>query len=238
MDPTSIIITAFSGVLGAVLGALISGYFANRAAKIRLQHEDKIRKEQKESEIFAARPEFRIESKVSSLEITDLHCDVEVVMAIIDGFDGVFMKYDNAIFDFKNCAEIVFELKNIGKTDIESLWIASNSPKLLAIHEINQFKRMTKKAQWLSYKACFDRIIRVGDSIKVKFIFNRARCITSPVEAVINLWITDVNDRWWNQPLFFPEDKLYKSLRVSHKEFRDYTSEDVGLDCFKNPLLW
>jgi len=238
MDWPNVIVSLLSGIIGAVFGALLSGYFVYKTTKMHLAHDDVLQKEKTKREEQANRPEFQIVSHKYSPNINNNKANIEVVVALIKGFDGTFMIYEKDIFKENNLAEIVYEFKNVGKTDIACLWVASNKPRTVALHKYSEFKLIDKKQQILSYRCCHDIIIRTQDTISVKFIFERDKSANSFIEAAIVLWIEDINGEWWSQPLFFPENKIYKASKSTQSEFKSYTSENIGLDCFRNPWKW
>lgn len=48
----------------------------------------------------------------------------------------------------------------------------------------------------------------------------------------------DDNGRYWTQPLFAPQDKIYDSRMISPKEYIEQTRTTLAEECFKKPWLW
>lgn len=84
-------------------------------------------------------------------------------------------------------------------------------------------KKQSKPQQTISVRVCY-----ISDKIVV----------SNMGSAPITIWMIDENRNWWLQPLFAPDNKTYNSTRTSHKEWKEYTSEEVAIECFENPMLW
>ena len=64
-------------------------------------------------------------------------------------------------------------------------------------------------------------------------------CIsTGMLTAIMVMGIEDCNNRYWMQPLVAPNNVIYESEKISHKEFKDELLPEVAIECFKKPWLW
>ena len=90
----------------------------------------------------------------------------------------------------------------------------------------------------LNYSECYDRKIRVGSSITLKFCYHKDAIIAGPISAIIHIGIVDDNGRHWVQPLFAPENKIYPSRAISAKEYSAEMDVRIAERCFANPGLW
>ena len=85
---------------------------------------------------------------------------------------------------------------------------------------------------------CFDKKIRVGETITVKFCYHKERIINGTLSAIMSIGLEDCNGRHWMQPLFAPTEKIYDSRMVSYKDYISEVRVDAAIECFKNPMLW
>ena len=58
------------------------------------------------------------------------------------------------------------------------------------------------------------------------------------VSAPMSIGMIDDNGRYWTQPLFAPQDKVYDCRSISVKEYREQLRTDTAEECFKKPWLW
>jgi hypothetical protein len=241
MDWVAVFVSAMSGLFGAILGSVITGYFTYKTAKMNLVHEDEMKAKEEKKEAHATRPEFQIVSSSPETKLFDKDetCDITLLFLPIEGFSDPCIVYPKAASDDSKLVEDAFVFKNIGKTDISNFWISTNIPRGTALFNFYsaRYYRAVEKGI-LSYRVCYDKIIRPGDEVTIRILSISNRRQAGTIEAALNFWICDCNGRWWSQAFFFPEPKVYTAQESSNKEFNDYTSEDVGLSCFRNPYMW
>ena len=56
--------------------------------------------------------------------------------------------------------------------------------------------------------------------------------------ALMSMVLQDDNGRYWSQPIFVPNEKIYNSNRISHKEYRERILANSAIECFRKPWLW
>ena len=78
----------------------------------------------------------------------------------------------------------------------------------------------------------------IGDTVKVKFCYNKECVIGGMFSAIMSIIMEDDNGRYWSQPLFAPENKIYDSRLISYQEYRNQINTDIAEECFKKPWLW
>jgi hypothetical protein len=71
MDWVAVFVSAMSGLFGAILGSIITGYFTYKTAKMNLVHEDEMKAKEEKKEAHATRPEFQIVSSSSETKPFD-----------------------------------------------------------------------------------------------------------------------------------------------------------------------
>lgn len=156
-------------------------------------------------------------------------CDIELIFLLIKGYDGTFMIYSKEVFDENNLVEYIYELENIGNTNIESVWISTALPKNTSIMKYSIFeycKRINKNI--LNYKEPYESLIRPKEKFLMKILCNKTEVIAGSIGASITLWLEDVNGNWWEQPLFSHQIKftpvkkpLMKSLNLVQMKLKD-----------------
>lgn len=229
----------WSGILGAILGSLVTGIFTIIIAKMNLKDNAKIRTEERKFLLHNNRPEFEVINCANIEKFKSSNSSlIEVLLTKIRGFDGQFMKYSEKLYNEEYLLEMSFKLKNVGKTDIDELWIATNYVKDFSIFKYGVYKKLKDCSKILQYKVCYDKIIRQDSEIKLKFIFEKDIDIYNGYSAPIALWFKDVNGNWWCQQFFVTNNIIYSSKMVKYEKFKEYTDEIKALECFRNPYLW
>jgi len=90
----------------------------------------------------------------------------------------------------------------------------------------------------LSYSTMYDRKIPAGESFTMRICYHKDCIATGRISAIMVMGIEDCNNRFWEQPLFAPSDKIYETHRITRKEYKDDLFTDTAIECFKNPWLW
>lgn len=206
-------------------------------------------KQSRSEEIHHNRPEFDIVNYKDYLARTNYgikkHCDIELFVAHIDSTTVKGKKKDPIVdayyaedhFNSDEWCCVIYTLKNAGKTDIDSLDIICTFARDTCIFP-------TSEAVWyannhlLNYSECYDKKIRVGNTITLKFCYHKDAIIVGPISSIIHIGIVDDNGRHWVQPLFAPEEKIYSSRSVTAKEYADEMNVHTAELCFANPDLW
>lgn len=215
--------------------------------KEKRKNKDSIRKEN--NDIFQNRPEMQIIDFKNYLSRTGYGvkkvCNIDIFVAHIDKAtatgneknDVVYAHYLKEDFESKDWCCVIYTLQNAGKTDISSLNVICNYKKDTCIFESENAVKWAQD-NLLNYWYCYDKKIRVGETVTIKFCYHKEHIITGMISSIMSIVMEDDNGRYWRQPLFAPEDKLYDSYQISYKSYRTDISVAEAEKCFKNPYLW
>lgn len=230
----------WSGIIGAVIGAIVTGFFTIWVAKFNLNESRKTREEEKKLFFNTNRPEFEIvKFKQRGKYVKIKSQNITLLLARIKNFDGTYMSYSPEILNEEKIEEVCYSIKNVGKTDIVEVWFTANYVKEFSIFYYDEYLNHPNMSKLLSTKVCYDDIIiRQGQSINLKFILLSQERLTNGVSAPVSIWFRDANNNWWQQPIFVPQKKLYESNMTSLKHFKELTDEVKILECFREPRLW
>lgn len=226
-----------------IVGALIGGYFTLLAGKRKQKHEDlKDRKAELQKE-YELRPRLELK-KFKDLDHgkVESKCDFECLLLNIknikrDG-ESLFFVYDNKALDLENLCCVEYEFTNTGKTEIDSICVISNQPQTTSIFELSERSFFIKNGL-----LCYDawakkRFIKPGETISIKICYLNDQVMISQISAVATIYMEDINENLWRQPLFCPTDEMDNSTRASRKDFNSYKDVRAAIDCFKDPSLW
>ena len=240
-----IIIALISAGISSIITYLTSLILEKRKEK----REDRLEARKERIAIFQNRPEMAVVDYKDYISRTSYGikqtCDIDLFVAHIDKVtatgnkknDKVYAHYCEEDFESKDWCCAIYTLKNAGKTDISTLDIICNFKKDTCIFEIENAKKWASD-NLLNYWHCYDKKIRVGETLTVKFCYHKDHIITGPISAIMSIVMHDDNGRHWTQPLFAPLDKLYDSRQISYKEYRDDIGTEIAEECFKRPYLW
>ena len=230
-----------SGIIGAVISAIITALFSLMIFFIKERSTKKAKQIEEYKLAFENRPEFKIvkaKKYLSSVKSLNIKCDLSILIAGINHVSAAgFVEYDESDFDFDKLSVVIYELQNVGKTDISVFDAISPNQKSYCIID-------AKKAKWffdsklLKYNAVYDRKIRVGESFKLKIYYNNHKIGNSIIVANLSLGMIDCNGSCWLQPLFIANDNVYDSYNVSGKDYNALLNTNNALKCFKDPYLW
>lgn len=237
-------------ILASVLGGLVGGLFTFLGVLITIlferkkmkKEEERLQKE-KEEERTKNRPRFEIieHKKIQKYKKEDE--DVCVLLCFIKGFEYLGRPsfiYDEEIADEDKlvCAEYL--LKNTGNTEIDHLFLSTNLPRDTSLFNVlNEENKFCYKNKLLNYSVILDKSIKPQETIKVKICYVDKEVVVSNMgNPTVSFWMIDIDNCWWEQKLFSPDNKLYNSKRTTIKEWRNYTDIDVAIKCFINPMLW
>ena len=217
---------------------------------LRKKQCDTIDYQQKENTIiYQSRPEMKImeyKNHLARLKYgTKKPCDIELFLAHIQHIevDGSKNKpkvkafYNSDHFDQNEWCCVIYTLKNVGKTDINSLDIICLFKRDTCIFPVDNAKCFADK-HLLNYSECYDKKIRTGETITLKLCYHKDAIITGGVSALLHIGMVDDNGRYWVQPLFAPIDKVYESRQVLQKKYMEELTITTAEECFANPTLW
>ena len=240
-----VIIAILSAVAGGIVTLLTTLVLDRRKEK----RADRLEAKKLQREAFQTRPEMQIVEFKDYISRTGYgvkqKCDIELLVVRIDNVtvDG---KRKNAVVNAHYKEEhlnpdewccVIYTLKNAGKTDISTMDIIWHFQQSSSIFPADAARRWAK-GNLLNYSYCYDKKIRVGESVSLKICYHEDVIMPGMVSAPMSIGMIDDNGRYWTQPLFAPQDKVYDSRSISVKEYREQLRTDTAEECFKKPWLW
>jgi hypothetical protein len=151
--------------------------------------------------------------------------------------ERVRVHYNFEDFNSKDWCCVIYSFKNVGKTDISTTNIICNFQKDTCIFQTDAIGCYIGN-NLLNYSECYDRKIRVGETLSVKLCYHKDRVVISAFSASMSIGMQDDCGHYWQQPLFAPTDRVYDSKQVTWKEYRADLLPDAAIDCFRNPWKW
>lgn len=232
-----VLISMISSIVGAVLSAIITAVITTRNQK----RKDIIERNKK---TYENRPEFTVidyKNYISRIGYgLKLESDINVFLTqIMDVNISNIVEaiYKEESFDKEKWCCVIYTLKNVGKTDIKVTDLICNNKQYVSLIESDISENYLKN-KMLNYSVTYDKKIRVGDEIKIKICFHNNYVISNPMCATLEIGMEDDNSVYWKQPLFVPENKIYKSYKVSGREYINSLNTYDAEECFKKPWLW
>ena len=240
-----IIIAIVSAVAGGVVTLLTTLVLDKRKEK----REDRLEAKKLQREVFQTRPEMQIVDFKDYISRTGYgikqKCDIELFVAhiektIIEGKKKraiVYAHYNEEHLDPNEWCCVMYTFKNAGKTDIstmDTIWHFQQSSCIFPAGEARQWA----EGNLLNYSYCYDKKIRAGETVTLKICYHKDAISPGMFSATISIGMIDDNDRYWTQPLFAPQDKLYDSRAISPKDYIEQTRTNMAEECFKKPWLW
>lgn len=240
-----IIIAIISAVAGGIVTLLTTLVLDKRKEK----REDRLEAKKLQREAFQNRPEMQIVDFKDYIVRTGYgvkqKCDIELFVAHIETVtvEGkkkraiVHAHYKEEHLNPDEWCCVMYALKNSGKTDISTtdiIWHFQQSSCIFPASEARQWA----EGNLLNYSYCYDKKIRVGESISLRICYHKDSVISGMFSAPVSFGMIDDNGRYWTQPLFAPQNKVYDSRAISPKEYIEQTRTILAEECFKKPWLW
>lgn len=231
------------GFLGSVLGGIAGGLCTLLGVKATIKHNEKVNEKAKKERIIENKPNLVIESYKdienyhnSKDSLSALHVPIKCEINS-DNFDII---YDEDVLDDKQLCEIVFNLINDGKSVIQSIQIVNNFPKnssLLPL--VKEQRKIYIEHKYYNVVVSLDYInLKPGEKIKIKICYLKDRIISGLFSAPLSLYVTDLNNNLWEQPLFIQTKQLGTSILTNFAEYRENTDYKNIDDCFMHPWKW
>ena len=240
-----VIIAIVSAVAGGIVTLLTTLALDRRKEK----REDRLEAKKLQREVFQTRPEMQIVDFKDYISRTGYgvkqKCDIELFVAHIDNVT-VEGKGKNAVVsahykeEHLNSDEwccVIYTFKNAGKTDISTMDIIWHFQQSSCIFSADE-ARPWVEGNLLNYSYCYDKKIRVGESVSLKICYHKDSIIPGVFSAPMSIGMIDDNGRYWTQPLFVPQNKIYDSRAVPAKEYVEQKRTETAEECFKKPWLW
>lgn len=240
-----IIIAIVSAVAGGVVTLLTTLALDRRKEK----REDRLEAKKLQREMFQTRPEMQIVDFKDYISRAGYgikqKCDIELFVAHIEKttVEGkkkravVYAHYKEEHLNPIEWCCVIYTLKNTGKTDISMMNIIWHVQQSSCIFPADEARHWAD-GNLLNYSWCYDKKIRIGDTVSVKICYHKDAIIPGLFSAPMSIGMIDDNGRYWVQPLFAPQDKLYDSRAITPKEYTEQTRTDIAKECFRRPWLW
>lgn len=229
----------------AIISAVAGGIVTLLLEKRKEHREDKREKQNKKRKIYEERPELQIVEYKEYLSRPGYglkkECDINVFMTKIEKVsvedDMVIAHYNKNFFNEDEWCCVIYEFKNAGKTDIRCVSPICTYKKDTMLCSVAN-SQMILEYGLLSYSTLYDRKIRVGETFTMRVCYHKDCIIAGMISAIMVMGIEDCNNRFWEQPLFAPNNTIYETYRITHKEYKNDFLPDAAIECFKKPWLW
>lgn len=245
----AILSAIISGVLALLVATKKIQYYHRKDEADRKERESKEKREREEREMLKKdarmfrRPELEIKKHYKEQEGTVLgKYDLEVYFdeflnVEVDGFGGVNANFHKDVLDKSKHFSVVYELENIGKTDIDNLTIMTSHKRTKFLTNLSSLESHVKNGL-LSYSATLDKRIKVGETITIKISYNEDRILGPEWAALMNIGFEDVYRTFWVQPFFAPSNRIYVPKEIAEQDYISRIGIDDALECFRNPYKW
>lgn len=228
--------TFLATIIGIVLGWLlnfISTMYFHKKDKHEKQQELNRKEKQKH---FENKPELYI-----CKEDEQQNADIEIFLAPFqtkyDKNNNYEIVYSKNLKNKKNHEYKDVTVKNIGKSDINSLDIISTDKRVLSLISYDNLDNLLdNKYVWYNY--CYDRKIRPGNRITIRIYYEKDKYPYMLFSSTLAFLFEDQNHNNWEQPFFYEQEKVYPPHFISYKEYRQKITTDDAYDCFEKPWLW
>lgn len=145
--------------------------------------------------------------------------------------------YSDNICDKKNHEFKDVVIKNIGKSDIDCLYIVTTNKRCTILTSYDFLDTLVaNKSVW--YSCCYDKKIRIGEVIKIRICFEKGHQPYNLFSSTLAFLFEDSNHNLWEQPFFYEKDNIYSPYAISYGDYRRSITADDAYDCFEHPWMW
>lgn len=232
-----------NAIIAASTGAITGGIVNLILEKRKERREDKKEKERENKEIYEKRPELQIVDYKNYLDRPGygVKKDINIFLTKIE---DVFVENEVVTAHFKKeyfnedewCC-VIYSFKNIGNTDIRCINPICVEKKNMILCDVAIAHEILKHGL-LHYTAWYDKKLRVGEIFTMKVCYHKECILPGNFSALMVMGIEDSNGRFWEQPLFVPNNKIYDASRLSQKEYKENIRSEKVIEYFKKPWLW
>lgn len=231
-------------IISIIISAITSGTVTLLLDKRKERREDKKVKQNENERIYEERPELQITEYKEYIECPGYEleeCDINVFMTKIENVtiddDMVIAHYDKEFFNKEDWCCVIYEFKNVGKTDIRCVRPICTYKKDTILCDVSSAQMILEHGV-LNYSTMYDGKIRVGESFTMRVCYHKECIVSGMLSSILVMGIEDCNNRCWEQPLFAPNNKIYDTYPTTYEKYRDDLLPYVAIECFKKPWLW
>lgn len=237
-------------ILASILGGLVSGLFTFLGVFLTIKYQrNKDKKEElrlqqeKDAEFEKTKPRLEIQEYIAERDYDENEeADISAILVKIKGYEKYIHRfhYDPLVLDNSKWRCVDYVLKNTGNTEIDHLFLSTNLPKNTSLLNVSSREYISDyEYKFLNYDVLLEKSIKPQHNVRIRICYITDQIIVSNLgSAPIAIWLMDVNNNVWKQPLFAPDNKIYNSVRSSYKTFREYTDISTAIKCFDDPMLW
>ena len=185
---------------------------------------------QNEQRIWETRPQLEIvdvRSQTAEEIAVPIRFDAEGFFARVESAmwknDVVYATYRQDDFDAENWRGVVFTLRNVGKTDIDELCVASREKSAYSLFP-SDWNYSAARTPNLHYCLYADKPIRVGETLTLALRYNAAWRRVPDVYLFSLVSVSPNRDRDWKQTLTSSDSRLVPSDEISLDEYLDETN--------------
>lgn len=149
----------------------------------------------------------------------------------------VYFHYSKEILNEKKYKHKIFCIQNKGNDDIYQLDICASVLKYTMLTDIENLKFIVNN-QIGNFSYRYDKNIKKNDCIIVDIAYLEASLPYNVTQCELVLLFKDSNSNHYQQPFFIHDSYLEDSSCISKEEYRTSISNDIVIECIKNPLLW
>lgn len=203
------------------------------------RYSEKIDNKKEKRKQFENKAEFIIENNIEDNEtiprINLIMSDFKV--KVTEDKSDVDFYYSKDILNNKKYKHMLFYIKNIGNVDVNQLDICVTSQRNTMISSV-EYMWIYVKNKTVNYSHCYDRRIRKGDVVLIDIAYLDDSRIFSSLSSELALLYRDSYNNLYEQPFFLEETNLYEPFKVTNKDYRLMTTDDVAIECFKGNMYW
>ena len=234
-----------NAIISTITGAFAGGIVTLLLDKRKERREDKKEKQREKKKVYEKRPELKIVEYKEYLDRPGYKlkkdCDINLFVTKIEKVsvedDIVTAHYNEKFFNEEEWCCVIYMFENVGKTDIRCvspICIYQKGTMLCSVNEA----QMILDHGLLNYSDLYDKKIRVGESFTMRVCYHKDCIVSGTISAIMVMSLEDCNNRFWEQSLFAPNDKIYEARRITYKEYKKNYLPDAAIECFKKPWLW
>ena len=228
-------VTVLCSIGGAVIGAIISGFFSILIERRNQKKQEEARKKAELQKQIENRPRLELKKYYDIKHATfllrrDFECLLLKIQSVTKDNHALQFLYNDKALNKKNLSCVEYVFTNTGKTEIDSVCIVTNQPTITSIIELEN-REVLINEKFVSYEAWSNkRFIKPNESISIRICFVKGEEMASPISALTTIYLQDINGRIWRQPLFCPTNEIENSTLTSHTEFKNVRDVEQVFD--------